>query len=393
MRTSTLAVVTGTRAEYGLLRPVLHKILQNELLQLHLIVTGAHLEDAFGNTVREIEDDIPIAARIPILPNGTDTAADTAKNTAFALNAFVDYFSAHRPDGVMVLGDRYEIFAVGTAAALLGIPLIHISGGDVTSGAADDYFRHCLTKMASLHFPSCADSAERIIRMGENPSRVFNVGGLGDENIRNMALLSREELTQELQFDCSSPYLLVTYHPETMGGVPPIDSFNALLEALGRVKLPCIFTKANADAGGAEINARLDAVCAARKDWICFTSMGALRYLSAMRWCSAVVGNSSSGVVETPTFGTPALNIGTRQDGRMVCTNVLCSEPDAESIHLALLALLTPQFSEAARHTISPYRGADPSGEIVRITAQFLASGQALIPKKFYDGKAGVSDA
>ena len=232
MEKKTVCVVTGTRAEYGLLRGVVKKLAQSRTLAVRLVVTGAHLAQEFGMTVREIEaDGVPIAARIPILKFGTGTALATAKTTAYALEQFIDYFTAHRPDMVLVLGDRYEIFAVGQAAALLGIPLAHISGGDVTYGAADDYFRHCLTKMASLHFPACEEYAARVVRMGEAPETVHCVGGLGDENIRSLPLLEKPALAQSLGLALARPYALVTYHPETAGGASPTAQFEALLRA------------------------------------------------------------------------------------------------------------------------------------------------------------------
>ena len=199
MTKKSLCVVTGTRAEYGLLRPVLQKLLQSAVIEPRLVVTGAHLAPEFGYTVSEIEaDGMPIAARIPILKFGTGSPLATARTVSYTMERFTDYFGQNRPDAVLVLGDRYEIFAAGAAAALLEIPLAHISGGDVTAGAADDWFRQCLTKMASLHFPSCEVYARRLIRMGEDPAAVENVGGLGDENLRSLPLLSRAALAESI---------------------------------------------------------------------------------------------------------------------------------------------------------------------------------------------------
>lgn len=384
----TLCAVTGTRAEYGLLRPVLQKLQASERIRLQLAVTGAHLSAAFGMTVREIEaDGLPIDARIDILKFGTGSAQATARTVQYALGAFLDYFSAARPDGVLVLGDRYEIFAVGQAAALLGIPLAHISGGDVTHGAADDWFRHCLTQMASLHFPSCEESAKRIIRMGADPASVENVGGLGDENLRSLPLMPRGQLAQSIGFDLSQPYVLVTYHPETAGGADPAAQFGELLAALGRFDVRAIFTKANADAGGGAVNERIDAACAQSGGrYVAFTSMGVLRYLSAMKYCAAVVGNSSSGVVETPSLGVPTVNIGSRQAGRILCANVLSCAAREQDIAAALHRALTPAFRQRAARTVSPYNGGDTSGRIVQRLGQWLYSDALGAPKIFYDG-------
>lgn len=384
----TVCVVTGTRAEYGLLRGVVQKLAQSETLAVRLVVTGAHLCEEFGMTVREIEaDGVPIAARIPILKFGTGTALATAKTTAFALEQFIRYFSAHRPDVVLVLGDRYEIFAVGQAAALLGIPLAHISGGDVTYGAADDYFRHCLTKMASIHFPACEEYAARVIRMGEAPETVHCVGGLGDENIRKLPLMGKDALAQSLGISLQEPYALVTYHPETAGGASPTEQFRALLGALESfAQLHVIFTKSNADAGGASINALIDEACAQKPGrWAAFTSLGVLRYLSAMKYAAAVVGNSSSGVVETPTFGVPTVNIGTRQKGRIICDNVLCCNADEQSIRSAVATALSPAFRRKASGAKSPYNGGETAGRIVAALEHWVQSPAFGRPKTFYD--------
>ena len=385
-----VAVVTGTRAEYGLLRPVCEKLRESEQLSLALVVTGAHLSERYGNTVTEIEaDGMPIAAKIPIL-NHPSTALGTCHTIGDAIGLFADYFAGTRPDCVLVLGDRYEIFAAATAAAVLRIPLAHISGGDVTAGAADEFFRHSITKMASIHFPSCAAYAARIIRMGEEPRRVFNVGGLGDENIRTMQLLSKEELTRRFSFDFSRPYLLVTYHPVTLGG-DPAEEVKALLAALDRFpQLGLIFTKANADAGGETINRLLDEYTARRANAVAFTSMGALGYLSAMRYCEAVVGNSSSGVVEAPSFQKPTVNIGDRQKGRLRCRSILDCGTDTDAIERTLRVALSPAFALGCKNSRSPYNGGDTSGRIVSLLAAFLDSDLAHRPKEFWDAPSAA---
>ena len=367
----TVCIVTSTRAEWGLLRRVWQEMEKTPGLAPVIVATGAHLESAFGRTVRELEaDGAAPAACIPILRHGTASRAAMAKTAAEAITAFTDYFTAHRPDAVLVLGDRYEIFAVGAAAAMLCIPLIHISGGDVTRGAVDDWMRHCLTKMASLHFPSCEEYARRVIRMGEDPRRVENVGGLGDENLRKMPLLGRAALAKSIGFDLAKPYLLVTYHPETATGASPLAQLEALLGAMDDVNARAIFTKANADAGGEDINRRIDEVCAANPGrYIAFASMGALRYLSAMKYCAAVVGNSSSGVVETPSLGVPAVNIGRRQDGRILCANVLCCEAERDAVRKALQTAMSEEFRAAAAAVQSPYNGGDSAALLHHVVA------------------------
>lgn len=380
-----ITIITSTRAEYGLLRPVIQKVAAAQDLQLQLVVTGAHLCARFGNTVQEIEaDGLPIAARLPIFEeeNPDEPVALTIART---ITVFDGYFAAHRPDAVLLLGDRFEIFAVATAAAARHIPIAHISGGDVTLGAADEYYRHCITKMAALHFPSCAESAARLVRMGEAPETVFCVGGLGDENIRTLPKMTRQELCASTGFDLMQPFAIVTYHPETSAAAgDPAAQADALCAAMEAV--PGVFwliTGSNADAGGAVCTAKMQAFAAAHPQRAGFiNSLGLKRYLSAMQCAALVVGNSSSGVVETPTFGVPTVNIGSRQAGRIICQNVLCCAAAAPVIEAALRRALTPEFSAVAHTAQSPYNGGDTSGKICRVLAQF----DFAKPKTFYDG-------
>ncbi len=391
----TLAVLTGTRADYGLLRPVLEKMRAHPGIAPRLLVTGAHLSAAYGATVSEIEaDGFDIAARLDILsPPVPPGRAGTAQRTQLALRLFLDWLSApaNRPSALVVLGDRYEAFAAGQAAALLGIPLVHISGGDVTEGADDDWFRHCLTKMAKLHFPSCEVYRQRVIRMGEEPGRVFNVGGLGDENIRNMQLLSFQTLAAGLDFALLRPFALVTMHPETASALAPERQAEVFLAAIERQSgLFYLFTGANADAGGSILNQRFAAFCETRVNAAMVPSLGMLRYLSAMKHAALVLGNSSSGVVETPSMGVPAVDVGDRQKGREDAENVLHCPLDAAAISGAVSAALRPEFAAAARRVKSPYNGGETSQRIVDITFELLESGQLNRPKSFYDGEGST---
>ncbi len=376
-----IAVVTATRAEYGLLLPVIRRL--HRVGVLRLLVTGAHLCPRLGQTVQEIEQDgVPIAARLPIFPE--EETEPVGRTIARTIEVFDDYFAAHRPDAVLLLGDRFEIFAVAAAAAARHIPIAHISGGDVTLGAADEYYRHCITKMASLHFPSCVDSAARLLRMGEEPQRVFNVGGLGDENIRTMPKMSREELCSSTGFPLERPFGLVTYHPETAADAgDPAAQTAALCQALEAVEgVFWVLTGSNADAGGQVCTAMLRDFAAAHPGRAGFVqSLGLKRYLSAMQYAAVVAGNSSSGVVETPTFGVPAVNIGRRQAGRIICQNVLCCPANAADIEVALRKALTPDFAAQARQTVSPYDGGPTAEKLVGILLNFDFSR----PKKFYD--------
>ena len=386
-----IAVLTGTRAEYGLLRPVLQKLAASTELELLLLVSGAHLSDAYGATVSEIEaDGMPIAARIPILLF-EDEPLRILKTVAYATETFGSWLAETKPDALLLLGDRYEAFAAAQAAALQHIPLVHISGGDVTLGAADDWYRHCISKMAALHFPSCRDSAERLLRMGEDPARVFCVGGLGDENIRAVPRMTLPELSENLGFDLTRPFALVTFHPETAAGcAPPAEQMQAMLLAMEDAHresgLRFLITKSNADTGGAELNAMIDSWAAAHADYAAaFASLGLRRYLSAMSKAAVVLGNSSSGVVETPSFGVPTVNIGKRQEGRIICSNVICCDATREEIFAALQKAQTPAFKAVAAATVSPYHGENTSGDILRITAEQLQSGILREAKVFYD--------
>ncbi len=383
----TLAIVTGSRAEYGLLKGVIDEFQKLENIEVLLVVTGSHLSDG---TVADIEaDGHEIAAKIDVLKFGNDRVA-IAKTTAFAFGEFCDFFTRQQPDGVLVLGDRYEIFAVASAAAMLGIPIFHISGGDVTAGAIDDALRHCITKLASVHFPSCATYAKRLERLGEQPSFIFNVGGLGDENIRKTKFLTPAELSLSLDFNFERPFILVTYHPETLSDFSPEEQTGELVKALERLcethgDFAVVITGANADAGGEKVNAMLRTFCdKAPKQRFFIMSMGVLRYLSAMKYAAVVLGNSSSGVCETPSFGVPTVNIGDRQKGRLISENILCCRCCADDIYEHTVRALFGDFAMKCKKAVSPYRGERTAHDIARITAEKLIAG---VPKtkEFYD--------
>ena len=389
----SLEVITSTRADYGLLRPVLQKLYKSPIVEPRLLVTGAHLSGQYGFTVSEIEaDNFPIQTRLDILSTPVPPGrAGTAWRTALALDAFLGHFSSVSPppDAVLLLGDRYEMFAAAQAAALLDIPVLHISGGDVTHGADDDWFRHCITKMSKLHFCSCQAYRQRVIRMGEAPNTVFNVGGLGDENIRNTPLLSWEQLAASLEEPVTRPFALVTFHPETATTVSPRQQVAEFLTAVREnPNLFYLFTMANADAGGQEMNDRVQEYCQNHTNAALFASLGSLRYLSALSHAALVLGNSSSGMVETPSLGTPTVNIGQRQAGRITGSNVLHCEMSAPAISAAIRKALTPAFTQKARAAQSPYNGGNTSGKIVQAIEQALEQNTLQGPKIFYDGEA-----
>lgn len=389
-----IAVITGTRAEYGLLRPVLKKLEEEKEIELSVLVTGSHLAANLGNTVDEIvQDGFKIDAKFDILALDAPCGrAGTAVRTGFALGMFLQWFGQekNRPQAALLLGDRYEAFAAGQAAALLGIPLVHISGGDVTQGADDDWFRHCLSKMAKLHFPSCEVYKNRLIKMGEEPWRVFNVGGLGDENIRTMKLFAKEELLQKLQMPTDMPFALVSLHPETVGNLNPKNQAKILLNALKkRPNLFYLFSAANADAGGEELNDAFKRFCKTHKSAKFVPSLGAQNYLSAMKHAALIVGNSSSGVVESPSFALPAIDIGDRQKGREDAENIIHCLYNETSIISALDAALSSNFAKTAAKTKSPYSAGNTSGKIVSILLQFLKEKMLEKPKVFFDAEDG----
>ena len=381
-------VVTSTRADWGLLKPVCARLEKEETIDLTVVATGTHLKADYGNTIEEIRrHGFEPKYMVDILKFGNDDTA-VAKTIAHTIEEFTVLFSYTKPDLLLVLGDRYEMFAVCTAASALGVPIAHISGGDVTVGAKDDFYRHCMSAMANLHFPSCDDSYNRLLRLGQQPSTVHNVGGLGDENIKNVPLMSLTELEESIEFSNLVPFLLITYHPETQKGTPEADMQN-LLDALDEIDgYNMIFTKSNADAGGQRINEMVDSYCAEHSTKAkAFFSLGLKRYLSAMKYCAAVVGNSSSGVVETPSFKVPTVNIGDRQKGRYIAENVICTKDDKNSILAGLNKALSREFAPIAATAKSPYdKGVVPSEEITKKIVEYLNSNTDTV-KIFYDGE------
>ena len=382
-------VITSTRADYGLLRPVIKRLDKAENITTVIVATGTHVKKEYGYTIDEIRaDGFEPQYQIDILKFGNDDTA-VAKTIAYTVSRFTEIFSSDRPDLVLVLGDRYEMFAVCTAASALGVPIAHISGGDVTVGAKDDFYRHCMTAMSNIHFPSCVESCHRLYRLGQHPDIVYNVGGLGDENIKNLPLMSVEELENSLDFKNLRPFFLITYHPETQKGQSPKQDMENLFYALDKMEgYNLIFTKSNADAGGELINKMVDDYCEKNSSRAkAFFSLGLKRYLSAMSIAAAVIGNSSSGVVETPTFKVPTVNIGDRQKGRYIAENVICTTTDREDILSGVQKAVSPEFKQVADTAKSPYdMGCVPSEEIVKIISEYLKSDKNTV-KIFYDGE------
>lgn len=387
-----ICVLSATRAEYGLLKNVILKLCEETEFQVNVVVTGMHLDKAFGETYREIEEDgIAIAAKLPILSENGG-AVGMSETMARAMVSFGHFFAESRQDLLVVLGDRYETMAVCIAAMNAQIPIAHIHGGEVTEGAIDDAIRHSITKMSYLHFTSTETYRRRVIQLGEHPDRVFCVGALGVENILSQKLLAKAELEESIQFKLGEKYCLVTFHPVTLEEDSGIEQVNELLRAMDEMEeYRYLITKANADAGGRAINERLEEFAGARKERIYLTeSLGMIRYLSAMKYCSMVIGNSSSGILEAPAMGIPTVNIGDRQKGRIQAASIVNCKPDAFAIKEAVKKAETAEFREKIAEDFLLHKrlNALPSECIVsRIKEHLLGGdgGKIDLKKKFYD--------
>lgn len=327
-----IAVITGTRAEYGLLKPLLFRLKQHDAFELQLIVTGTHLSNNHGYTVNEIiNDGFKEFIRIDIQPGST--IKDAANSMAICLNSMTETFVNINPDIIVLLGDRYEIFATAQAALLTKIPIVHIHGGEITEGAFDDAIRHSITKMAHIHFTTSDLYSQRVIQMGENPKMVFNTGSLGHENMLNTPLMSKKELEIELNYTFSDQNILVTHHPVT--SIPEYEyEIDKLLEALDQLNSDTgiIITAANADPGGTDINSKKEEFAKNHHNCIYVPNLGISRYVSVMKYIDGVVGNSSSGLIEAPSLGKWTLNIGPRQNGRIKADSVVDCEANDDLI-------------------------------------------------------------
>lgn len=387
----TIAVLTATRAEYGLLRPFI-KALSDQGLKAQLLVTGMHLSESFGLTVREIEaDGAEVAAKIPILVD-SDTPAGVSKTMALAMLGFSDYFAANRPDALLVLGDRYETLAVCCTALNERIPIIHLYGGETTEGAIDEAVRHAITKMSHLHLTSTDEYRRRVIQLGEHPDRVFNVGAIGIENALNLNLLSVDELGDSLGISLQKPYAVMTYHPVTLDDKELLADLNELLDVVAsHPDITFLSTKANADAGGRAINIRLAEFAVDHPNLLLFDSLGSLRYLSAIANASFVIGNSSSGLLEAPAFLTPTINIGDRQRGRIKPESVIDCGEDATSIENALRTAMSSEFREQLIGMDNPYGDGHTSRKAARLIGDFLG-GEIDLKKSFFDLECAAED-
>ena len=383
----TICVFTATRAEYGLLKTIIKALIADGTFNIKVIATGAHLSPEFGMTYQEIEEDgIKIDRKIETLLS-SDSPSAISKCMGMTMIGFADYFAETKPDAFMVLGDRYEALAATCAAFNARIPIIHLYGGDTTEGAADEAYRHSISKMAYLHFTSTEEYRKRIIQLGESPERVFAVGEIGIENALHTKLLTVKQLSKELGVDLSKKYAVATFHPVTLENCSAEKQIKNLLKALRKQKdMQFIFTKANADSGGHRINEILEDYCSKHKNFHLFSSLGMLKYVSAISHAEFVIGNSSSGLIEAPSFKIPTVNIGDRQRGRLMSSSVICCKPTQTDIEKAVNKALSPEFRKIVSKTINPYGDGKTSGKIVRIIKKVFSKPIDL-KKKFYDLK------
>lgn len=381
-----ICVVTGTRAEYGLLKPLIKRIEEDAGVELQLVVTGMHLSPEFGLTYKEIEEDgYTITDKNEMLLS-SDTPNGITKSIGLATIGFADIFTRIQPDIVVLLGDRFETYAAATSAMIHRIPIAHIHGGELTEGVIDESIRHSITKMSMLHFVTTEEYRKRVIQMGEQKERVFNVGALGVENIKSQLLMTKEELEHSIGFSLDRPFVLVTYHPVTLENATAGKQFENLLHALSEIgKYNVIFTKANADTEGRVINHLIDEfVKQNEKSTTAFTSLGMKRYLSAMKYAEMVIGNSSSGLLEAPTFQIPTINIGIRQQGRVKADSVIDCGYSKENIKDAIQKAEQMKNSGCLKKVTNPYEGEETSKAILDAMKKYLSKHNNVI-KKFYD--------
>lgn len=379
-----ICFVTGTRAEYGLLSRLMRLVKEDKDLQLQVIATNMHLMPEYGETYKEIEKDGFTIDKKVYMHKPSDDAYGIISSMAEEMQGMNDALSELKPDILVLLGDRYEILVAAQVALIHRVPIAHIHGGEVTEGAFDDAIRHSVTKMSSLHFTSCEEYRHRVIQMGEQPSRVFDVGSLGVENIKAVPLMTKDELEASLDFKIDTQTILVTYHPVTLGGDPAKD-IREFLDALDQFKdLKVIFTMPNSDTGR-------DAIALAVENYVekhsnrakAYTSLGLKRYLSTLQFVKAAVGNSSSGIIEVPSFGIPTLNIGDRQKGRLASESVVNCGTSKDEVIAGLKLCLSEEMQKAAKTYENPYAKPDTANLIYQELKNVVLAGLNL--KTFYD--------
>lgn len=381
-----ICIMTATRAEYGLLKNTIGKLSTNSNFDTKIVVTGTHLSPEFGLTYKEIENDgFKIDEKIEMLLS-SDTPISVSKSMGLAMISFAEYFERAKPDLLVVLGDRYETLAVCCAAMNARIPIAHIHGGETTEGAIDECIRHSVTKMSYIHFTSTEEYRKRVIQLGENPNRVFNVGAPGVENILKTELLKKDELEKLINFNLDKPYAVVTFHPVTLEENKAEQQIKQLLDACSKYKkMKFIFTKSNSDANGRIINYMIDEYASNNNNVVAFDSLGIIRYLSAIKYSEVVIGNSSSGIIEVPVFKIPTINIGDRQKGRLQGETIINCEPNTKDIEVAIKTARSSEFRDKISKCKNLFGDGNTSGKIVNIIQEFLCHSELNLKKKFYD--------
>ena len=379
-----ICVVTGTRAEYGLLRMFMQGIRVDAQLELQTVVTGMHLSPEFGSTYLDIEaDGFYIDRKVEMLLS-SDSATAISKSVGLGVIGFADALATLQPDLLVVLGDRFEILAAVTAALFARIPVLHLHGGEVTEGSLDESMRHAISKMSHVHCVASEDYRRRVIQLGEQPERVHCVGGLGVDIIKNTRLLDRADLEASLDFKLRARNLLITFHPATLHDESPVDQMNELLAAVeGLEDTGLIFTLPNADSGGRELSATLNAFVVRHVNARAYTSLGQLRYLSCMAHCDGVIGNSSSGLLEAPTLKKGTINIGDRQLGRLQASSIINCRAKRDEIAGALQKLYSPTFQADLGAVSSPYGDGGASARVINIVKKMPLDG--ILKKNFFD--------
>ena len=382
-----ICVVTGTRAEYGLLYWLMKEIEATNNLELQLIVTGMHLSPEFGLTYKQIEQDgFVINSKVEMLLS-SDSEVGISKSMGLGMIGFANAFADLQPNLLVVLGDRFEVFTAVSAATIARIPISHLHGGETTEGVYDESFRHSITKMSHLHFTANEQYYNRVIQLGEHPNRVFNVGAIGIDNIKRLTLLSKKDLEESIGFKFSKRNLLITFHPVTLEKSTSKEQFSNILQALEELEgTHLFFTKSNADTNGRIINRMIDEYVAAHSDKaIAYVSLGQLRYLSVMQFIDGVIGNSSSGLLEAPIFKIGTINIGDRQRGRIQADSVIDCMPIVEDIRYALKELYSQTFQKKIKAVKSPYGNGGATERILEVIREYPLNG--ILKKFFYDLK------
>ncbi len=387
MKNKKICVFTGGRAEYGILKPLLDELKASKGIDLALIVSGTHLSQEFGLTYRDIEKDGFVCDEKVEMILSSDTPISICKSMGLGLIGFSEALIRLKPDFLVILGDRFESMSIATSAMVCRIPIAHIQGGEMTLGAIDDHVRHSITKMSYLHFVTTDEYFKRVVQLGENPKRVFNVGALNVDSMKKIKTLSQTDLEDEINFSFGRQSILVTFHPVTMEENVSKSYFKEVIAAIDSFDdLRIIFTYTNADAEGRVINSLIDLYVELNPEKsISFASLGQLKYISTLRYISAVVGNSSSGVIETPTFKVPTVNIGDREKGRIMAPNVICCEQNTISIRNAISKAISSDFKESIKGIVNPYDQADTAKMVTKVLEQFQIP--ETIKKTFFDLK------